>query len=164
MKRATAKLDSGRPGWRLMGAAQTSDSRFAPEFPPSGLFPATGVKKFHPSPYTGRPATHTPTQPMLKTWQYFSLIALGVVSAVLVVVNASMATGNRAQQAEINQRVAFLQQTVALEGLFREMVKGLADLAVRSNDRPLLEALKAQGVNVTVNPPPAAAPDAAQKK
>jgi hypothetical protein len=145
-----------------MGAAQTSDSRATREFPPSGLFPAQGVKKFQSCSYTGPPTT-TPRPTMLKTWQYFCLIAVGAVSLVLVGVNASLVAGNRAQQAEINQRVAFLQQSTALETLFREMVKALADLAVRSNDRRLLEALKAQGVNVTVNPS-AAASDAAPKK
>ncbi len=101
---------------------------------------------------------------MLKTWQYFTLIALGATSLVLVVTNASLFASNRAHQGEINQRQVFLQQTQSLEGLYREMVKGLAELAVRSNDRRVIDALAAQGINVTLNPPAAAAADAGPKK
>ncbi len=101
---------------------------------------------------------------MLKTWQYVTLIALGVASLVLVVINASLSASNRAQQGEINQRQAFLQQTQSLEGLYREMVKGLAELALRSNDRRVIDALAAQGINVTPNQPAAAPADTGAKK
>jgi len=101
---------------------------------------------------------------MLKTWQYLTLIALGATSLVLVVTNAGLTASNRAQQGEINQRQGFLQQTQSLEGLYREMVKGLAELAVRGNDRPVIDALAAQGINVTPNQPAVAAADTGAKK
>jgi hypothetical protein len=101
---------------------------------------------------------------MLKTWQYFTLIALGAVSLVLVVTNANLFASNRAQQGEINQRQLFLQQTQSLEGLYREMVKGLAELAVRSNDRRVIDALAAQGISVSVNQPASPAADTGPKK
>lgn len=102
---------------------------------------------------------------MLKTWQYLTLIALGATSLVLAVANAGLFASNRAQQGEINQRQGFLQQTQSLEGLYREMVKGLAELAVRNNDRQVIDALAAQGINVTPNQPAVANADTgAQKK
>ena len=97
---------------------------------------------------------------MLSRWQYWSLVALGVVALVLVTTNASLVLSNRGQQAELNQRQIFLQQTSSLEGLYREMVKALADLAVRNGDRRVLEEPNAQGINVTVNAPAAADPRA----
>lgn len=90
---------------------------------------------------------------MLKPWQYFTLVALGVAALVLVLTNAMLYSSNRARQVEINQRQVFLQQTASLEGLYREMVKALADLAVRSGDKRVLEALASQGISVTVNQP-----------
>ncbi|HSW08492.1 hypothetical protein [Aquabacterium sp.] len=101
---------------------------------------------------------------MLKTWQYVTLIALGAVSLMLVVTNASLFASNRAQQGEINQRQVFLQQTQSLDGLYRDMVKGLAELAVRSNDRRVIDALAAQGINVTPNQPAVATADTGSKK
>lgn len=101
---------------------------------------------------------------MLKTWQYLTLVALGAAAFLLVVTNAILFSSNRAQQAEINQRQVFLQQSASLEGLYREMVKALADLAVRSGERRVLDALAAQGIGVTVNQPAAAAADTAPKQ
>jgi hypothetical protein len=101
---------------------------------------------------------------MLKTWQYLTLLALGAPAVLLVVANAILFSSNKAQQAEINQRQVFLQQSESLEGLYREMVKALADLAVRGDDRRVLDALAAQGINVTVNPPVVAAAGANPKK
>ena len=94
-----------------------------------------------------------PTRTMLKNWQYFTLVALGAVALILVLANVALFSNNREQQAQINQRQVFLQQTASLEALYREMVKALADLAVRNSDRPVLEALSAQGINVTMNQP-----------
>jgi len=96
---------------------------------------------------------------MLTTRQYLGLIALAASALMLVVIDAILFNANRAQQVEINQRQLYLQQTASLEGLYREMVKGLADLALRSGDRRVLDALASQGINVTVTPP-AAAPSA----
>jgi hypothetical protein len=101
---------------------------------------------------------------MLKTWQYLTLLALGAAAVLLVVTNAILFASNKAEQAELNQRQLFLQQSASLEGLYREMVKALADLAVRSDDRRVLDALAAQGINVTVSPPMASAADSNLQK
>lgn len=101
---------------------------------------------------------------MLSRWQYWTLVVLGIASLVLVTTNASLVLSNRGQQTELNQRQIFLQQTAPLEGLYREMVKALADLAVRNGDRRVLEELNAQGISVTVNGPASSAADAGTKK
>ena len=90
---------------------------------------------------------------MLKFWQYLTLVALGVAALILVAANAMLFSTNKARQAEVNQRQMFLQQTASLESLYREMVKALADLAVRNGDKRVIEALAGQGINVTVNQP-----------
>jgi len=102
---------------------------------------------------------------MLKTWQYLILLALGAAAVLLVVTNVILFSSNKAQQAEVNQRQLFLQQSASLEGLYREMVKAMADLAVRSGERRVLDALAAQGISVTVNQQAtSAAADVAPKK
>ena len=101
---------------------------------------------------------------MLKPWQYRCLLILGVLAVVLVVTNGALALSNRAQQVEINQRQIFLQQTASLEGLYREMAKALADLALRNGDKRVLEMLGSLGITVTVNAPTPAAGDAGGRK
>src|SRR5450755_1648972 len=88
---------------------------------------------------------------MLSKWQFNVLTALGAVALVLVVANGVLFTQNRANQSVLNQRQQFVQQTVPLEGLYREIVKSLADLAVKANDREVLNMLSSQGISVTVN-------------
>ena len=87
---------------------------------------------------------------MLARWQFHTLIVLGALSLFLTLVNATLFTLNRESQAEIAQRQQFVQQSVALEGLYRELVKALAELGARSNDRGILDILAAQGLNVTL--------------
>ena len=88
---------------------------------------------------------------MLSKRQFNVLTALGAVALVLVVANGVLFTQNRANQSVLNQRQQFVQQTVPLEGLYREIVKALADLAVKANDREVLNMLSSQGISVTVN-------------
>lgn len=88
---------------------------------------------------------------MLARWQFNTLIVLGALSLLLTAVNAALFTLNRESQAEIAQRQQFVQQSIALEGLYREIVKALAELGAQRNDRRLLDILAAQGLNVTVS-------------
>ena len=101
---------------------------------------------------------------MLRPWQYRLLLIFGALAVLLVVTNAALTLSNRAQQIEINQRQIYLQQSTSLETLYREMVKALADLALRNGDKRVLETLGSLGITVTVNPLPAAASEAGGKK
>ena len=101
---------------------------------------------------------------MLHKWQFNLLTALGVAALLLVVTNAVLFTQNRSAQVALNQRQQFIQQTVPLEGLYRDIVKALAETAVKGNDRQVLDMLAAQGLSVTVNTPaPVAAEMPARK-
>lgn len=90
---------------------------------------------------------------MLSKWQFHVLNALGLVAIALVMANGILFRQNRSDQIELNQRQQFIQQTIPLEGLYREIIKALADLAIKSNDRTVLNMLSAQGLSVTVNSP-----------
>ena len=88
---------------------------------------------------------------MLSKWQFNVLTALSALALALVVASGVLVTRNQQLQAELNQRQQYVQQTVPLEGLYRDIVKALAEMAVKGNDRQLLDLLSAQGLNVTVD-------------
>jgi len=90
---------------------------------------------------------------MLETWQHRVLTALGALSLVLVLVNGALFVTNRASQTEIAARQQFIQQTVQLEALYREIVKALAELALKNGDNQILQMLASEGISVTSNPP-----------
>lgn len=76
--------------------------------------------------------------------------ALGVV---LAVTNMVLFEGNRSLQAEIGSRAQYIQQSVQLEGLHREIVNAIANLAVRNKDDALKTILTQQGITFNVGPP-----------
>ena len=88
---------------------------------------------------------------MLLKWQFNLLTALGALALLLVLGNAVLFTLTREAQSALAQRQQFIQQTVALEGLYRDIVKALAEMSVRANDPQLLGVLSAQGLSVKVN-------------
>ena len=102
---------------------------------------------------------------MLKNWEFRFLTAVGALSLLLVIVNAVLFLGNRSSQIEVNNRQQYVQQSIQLEGLYREMVKALADLSVKTNDKQIKDMLASQGITVTAGGQGAApAGDAASQK
>jgi len=95
---------------------------------------------------------------MLTRWQFNALTALGALALLLALADAILAATNRDAQVFVAQRQQYIQQSVALEGLYRDLVKALAELGARGNDRALLDILSAQGLSVTISNGAAAAP------
>ena len=62
--------------------------------------------------------------------------------------NAYLFTGNRSLQMEAGQRAQYIQQSVALDGLYREIVQGLAERAVRTRDDQIRDMLAGEGINL----------------
>ena len=101
-------------------------------------------------------------------WQHHLLSALGAAALLMVLVNALLITLNRDAQNALNQRQQFIQQTVPVEALYRDIVKSLAEVAVKDKDKPLLDMLAAQGLTITASGVPAptgqATPTRSEKK
>ncbi len=99
---------------------------------------------------------------MLTRTQYLTLVVLAALALLLVVANGIVFSLNRGVQTEVNARQQFVQQSVQLEDLYREIVKALAELGVKNGDQQIVQMLSAQGINVSVtnSPPPAATPQA----
>lgn len=90
--------------------------------------------------------------------QYRIVVAVALASWALLALNVYLLRGNRAVQQEIAARQQFVQQSVQLEGLYREIVRALAELAARNNDADVRAMLARHGITYTVNPQaPAAA-------
>lgn len=97
---------------------------------------------------------------MLARWQFWVLTLLSLISVALIGTNMWRFAANRQQQAEVNQRAQYVQQTGPLEVLNREIVAALAQLAVRNKDDQLRALLTSLGLTVTETPravPPAPA-------
>lgn len=86
---------------------------------------------------------------MLKIHEFWTLTVAGSIAILLALANMYLFQGNRALQAEVNTRAQYIQQSIALESLYREMVQGLADRAVRTRDDQIRDLLSAEGINVT---------------
>jgi ABC-type transport system involved in cytochrome bd biosynthesis fused ATPase/permease subunit len=100
---------------------------------------------------------------MLKTYQYWLLTAIAALSLLLVIVDITLVNRNQGLRAEVESRAQYIQQSIQLQGLYQDMVKALADLAVRNKDDQLRELLTKEGISITVTPPPATPPAGAAK-
>lgn len=93
--------------------------------------------------------------------QFWISTALGVIALVLLGYNAWLIKGNRQLQQDIGARQQFVQQSAQLEGLYRDIVRALAELTARNNDAELRTMLSRHGLTITVNPPAAGGAPAA---
>jgi hypothetical protein len=98
---------------------------------------------------------------MLNRWQFNVVVLLAVVSLVLVIANMSLFSRNRVQQQEISDRQLYVQQTAQLEGLYQQLIRGIAELSARNNDAALGAVLARQGITFTVTPTAQQNPNAA---
>lgn len=85
--------------------------------------------------------------------QYWIVTILGLVAVGVFALNVTLVASNRAIQREITARQQFVQQSVQLETLYREIVRALAELAARNNDADVRSMLGRHGVTYTVDPP-----------
>ena len=92
---------------------------------------------------------------MLKRWEFAILIVLALSTAIVVMFNMQRFSANRELQFEVNQRAQFVQQTIPLENLSRDIALALAQLGVRSQDEQIRALLNSLGITVNVSQPPA---------
>jgi hypothetical protein len=88
---------------------------------------------------------------------------LAAIGIVLVLANMILFEWNRSLRAVVDSRAQYIQQTVQLEGLQREIVNAIANLAVRNKDDALKAILTQQGITINIGPPqPTSTPPSAQ--
>ena len=100
--------------------------------------------------------------------QYWTATVLAAACFLAMAANVALGVSNGAARADVAQRQQFVQQSVQLEGLYREIIRALAELGARNNDGDLKALLQRHGITYSVNPnaPPAvaAAPAPAQPR
>lgn len=90
--------------------------------------------------------------------QFATAATLGALALLLAAANVTLSSLNRGLQGDIATRQQYVQQSVQLEGLYREIIRALAELAARNNDQDVRALLQRHGISYSVNAPaPAAA-------
>jgi len=80
------------------------------------------------------------------------LTALSVLVLLLVLVNIFIGIGNQSIQSDVSERQQIIGQTMQLEALNRQLINVLANLALKTNDEPLMGVLAAAGINLQAGP------------
>ena len=83
-------------------------------------------------------------------WLYWVTVGLSGVTLVLVVAYIVLAQDNRANQAEVNQRQQFINQSIQLGRINEALIRALAAAAVNNKDDKLRDLLAQNGI--TINP------------
>ncbi|MDP1646884.1 MAG: hypothetical protein Q8M01_01590 [Rubrivivax sp.] len=90
--------------------------------------------------------------------QYWIATVLAAACLALAAANVGLGSVNGAARSDVNQRQQYVQQSVQLEGLYREIIRALAELSARNDDGEVTAMLERHGITFSVNP--AAAPAA----
>ena len=92
--------------------------------------------------------------------QYWIVTLIATVCFAAMIANIGLGLSNSAARTDVTQRQQFVQQSVQLEGLYKEIVRSLAELGARNNDGDVKAMLQKHGITYNVNPPTAGAPPA----
>ena len=97
--------------------------------------------------------------------QFWTTTTIGACCLALLAGNVVLSTSNKTAQADVALRQQYVQQSVQLEGLYREIVRALAELGARNNDNDVKALLQRHGISYSVNAnaAPAAAPATPKK-
>jgi hypothetical protein len=83
--------------------------------------------------------------------QFWLLTLLGAAALVVVSVNIFTMMANADLRTEVNQRQQFINQSVKLGRLHKQLIQGLANLSARSGDEELRQVLARHGIEFTVS-------------
>ncbi len=80
------------------------------------------------------------------------LTPLGVLLIIFALVNVLLTLGNQSLRVQLAQRQQLINQSIQMEAIHREIVTGIATIAVKTNDAELKNLLASQGVNLGGDP------------
>jgi len=83
------------------------------------------------------------------------LTILSCFVLLLVVVNILISLGNQSIQSEVAERQQAISQTLQLEGLNRQLINVMANLALKTNDEALKKVLAEGGIDLSAAVEPA---------
>ena len=76
------------------------------------------------------------------------LTPLAVLILILVLVNVLLTLGNQSLRIQLAERQQFINQSIQMEAVYREIVTAVASVAVKTNDEKLKGLLASQGINL----------------
>ncbi len=93
--------------------------------------------------------------------QHYTVTVTAAACFAAMLASVTLGYNNAKSRADVNQRQQFVQQSVQLEGLYKEIVRALAELGARNNDGDVKAMLAKNGITYTANPATPAATAAA---
>ncbi len=91
-----------------------------------------------------------------------TLLALAALAAAVAIVG--LGQHNAAARRELAAQQQYVQQSVQLDGLYREMVRALAELSARNGDDALRTLLQRHGISYNLQAPATPAAPAPKAK
>ena len=88
---------------------------------------------------------------MLKKNEYRALFALAVVVLILIFANMFLYGSNRYVKGQVSSRGQYIQQSLQLQSVYNGLVRNLASMAAKDNDRQLRDLLASQGITFNIN-------------
>ena len=83
--------------------------------------------------------------------QYYTVTLIAAACFAAMLASTILGYNNAKSRADVNQRQQFVQQSVQLEGLYKEIVRALAELGARNNDGDVKAMLQKNGITYTPN-------------
>jgi hypothetical protein len=91
---------------------------------------------------------------VLSRFQHKLLLALAIAALVLVIVNMVLFSSNKVIQNQLSGNAQFIQQSQQIEPIYQSIIRTLAEVSTKTNDKQLAELLSAQGITFTVSTTP----------
>jgi hypothetical protein len=85
--------------------------------------------------------------------QYWIVTAIAAACFATMAANVTLGYTNGAARNDVNLRQQFVQQSIQLEGLYKEIIRALAELGARNNDNDVKAMLQKHGITYNVNAP-----------
>lgn len=89
--------------------------------------------------------------------QHGSLTLLGLLALGAAATGIGLTQHNNGLRRGLAEQQQYVQQSVQMESLYREMVRALAELSARSGDESLRSLLQRHGITYNLNTPAAPA-------
>ena len=83
--------------------------------------------------------------------QYYTVTLIAALCFAAMLASTTLGYNNATARADVNQRQQFVQQSVQLEGLYKEIVRALAEMGARNNDGDVKVMLLKNGITYTAN-------------
>lgn len=91
----------------------------------------------------------------MNTLQHTILTGLGALAVGAAATSIGLTEHNNGLRRSMAGQQQYVQQSVQLEGLYREMVRALAELSARSGDESLRSLLQRHGITYNLSAPAA---------